>query len=260
MGDAIMLHRVKQRYPKFTYTGNYQYIDDGSGNWRIKFLSGGTLTFTSLGNARKGIDVFLVGGGGGGSWYTNTISWEMKAGGGSGYTLTVKDGSIVPVKGTGYSITIGAGGAAGGSAGANGAVGGNTTAFGKTAYGGNRGSNGSTDNGYKARTGYTRVPYYEPDSHGWAYGGYGGSGGNIANGTLNYPATNGANGTNNGVGEGSVGHGQGNPPGTHEFWESSGALYASGGGRDSSVRNNTGNGGNYNGAGSSGIVVIRNHR
>ena len=65
MGDAFMLHRVKTRIPKFTYTGNYQFIDDGSGNWRIKFLSSGTLTFTSLGNARKGIDVFLVGGGAG---------------------------------------------------------------------------------------------------------------------------------------------------------------------------------------------------
>ena len=254
MGEALMRHRVRRRLPKFTYTGSYMVIDDGHGDWRIRFLSSGTLTF--LTTLPKGIDVFLVGGGGGGSWYTNTISWEMKAGGGSGYTKTVKGVSVA--KGTGYGITIGAGGAAGGSSGAVGAVGGNTTAFGQTAYGGNRSSSGSTDNSYKARAGYTRVPDYEPSSHGWAYGGYGGSGGGIANGSLPAQATNGANGGNNGAGDGAVGHGQGTT--TREFGESGGTLYANGGGSGSYVIPNSGNGGNYSGAGSSGIVVIRNHR
>lgn len=254
MGDAFMLHRVKQRYPKFTYTGNYQFIDDGSGNWRIKFLSSGTLTFQSLGNARKGIDVFLVGGGGSGASYSATSSWLMKAGGGSGYTKTVS--AISVVKGTGYSITIGAGGSAGS---ATGESGGNTTAFNQTAYGGNRSSSGATGGSYKARCGWHTEPGYPAGNYAWAYGGYGGSGGSIANdSSLPAQATNGANGNNRYVGHGEVGHGQGST--TREFGESSGTLYANGGGVGSGVIPNTGNGGNYSSAGSSGIVVIRNHR
>ena len=46
--------------PKFTYTGTHEYIDDGNGNWRIKFLTSGV--FTPL--KKMTIDVFLVGDGG----------------------------------------------------------------------------------------------------------------------------------------------------------------------------------------------------
>ena len=48
--------------PKFTYTGTYEYIDDGGGNWRIKLLSSGVFTPSKA----ITIDAFLVGGGGGG--------------------------------------------------------------------------------------------------------------------------------------------------------------------------------------------------
>ena len=44
--------------PVFTYSGNCSVIDDGSGNWRVKFLNSGTIVF----NANISIDVFLVGG------------------------------------------------------------------------------------------------------------------------------------------------------------------------------------------------------
>ncbi len=56
--------------PEYTYTGNASLIDDGGGNWRIKLLTSGVLTFTKLGNAKGGIDLFLVGGGcaGGGGY------------------------------------------------------------------------------------------------------------------------------------------------------------------------------------------------
>lgn len=270
MGDAIMLHRVKQRYPKYTYvvdgvdrtndTNYILWVDDGSGNWRIKFLKSGNssaiFTFTSLGNARKGIDVFLVGGGGGGAWYTYTNSWTMKAGGGSGYTKTVKGVSVV--KGTGYGITIGAGGAAGGSSGASGGYGGNTMAFGQTAYGGNRSRSGTASDTYRARAYHHYVPDAYDDFYAW--GGHGGSGGSAVNDSgLTAQATNGANGSTrylNGYGAGGTGQGTT----TREFGESGGTLYANGGGSGSHVIDNTGNGGNYNGAGSSGIVVIRNHR
>ena len=70
--------------PKFTYTGTYEYIDDGGGNWRIKFLSSGV--FTPL--KAMTIDAFLVGGGGGG--YNGTNS----GGGGGGYTATYKNKTL----------------------------------------------------------------------------------------------------------------------------------------------------------------------
>ena len=53
--------------PKFSYTGDYLLVGDGEKNWRVKFLTSGTLTFSKLGNAANGIDVFLVGGGGSGA-------------------------------------------------------------------------------------------------------------------------------------------------------------------------------------------------
>ena len=50
------------KLPKFTYTGTYSLIDDGNGNWRIKFLSSGKFTPAK----DMTVDVFIVGGGGGG--------------------------------------------------------------------------------------------------------------------------------------------------------------------------------------------------
>ena len=49
----------------FTYSGQCQVIDDSTeayNEWRIKFLTSGTLKFT----ANIAVDIFLVGGGGGG--------------------------------------------------------------------------------------------------------------------------------------------------------------------------------------------------
>jgi hypothetical protein len=70
--------------PEFTYSGDFQFIDDGDKNWRIKLLTSGTFKFTSIGNAANGIDVFCVGGGGGGS----------ASGGGGGYTKTTKNVTV----------------------------------------------------------------------------------------------------------------------------------------------------------------------
>ena len=124
-----------------TYTGQKTVIDDGNGNWRVKFLSSGTLTFTEDPGP---VDVFLVGGGGGGSSYTYNKGNAMRrggAGGGGGYTLT-DSGTLE--KGS-YEIIIGAGGAGGAavnsaSTGNPGADGGDTTAFDLTANGGKKGS------------------------------------------------------------------------------------------------------------------------
>jgi len=77
--------------------GTCQVIDDGGGDWRIKFLSSGT--FTPLKNMV--IDAFLLGAGGGsGSDYCGA--------GGAGYTTTVR--SVVVAANTAYPIVVGAAG------------------------------------------------------------------------------------------------------------------------------------------------------
>ena len=128
--------------PKFTYTGQYSFIDDGSGNWRIKFLTSGVFT------PRKAmsIDAFLVGAGGGGKG-----SASVKAGGGGGYTKTVK--SVAIAKNAKYNIEIGVSGES--------IDGGSTSAFNATAEGGkvgggvfgNGGNGGSGGGGFGAAGG-----------------------------------------------------------------------------------------------------------
>ena len=128
--------------PQFTYTGQYNFIDDGSGNWRIKFLTSGVLTYTQ----DVIVDVFLVGAGGGGK-----SGKTARAGGGSGYTKTVK--SVKKKKKTRYPIEIGVSGES--------VDGGNSSAFGVTADGGklggttlfNGGDGGSGGGAFKATGG-----------------------------------------------------------------------------------------------------------
>ena len=110
---------ASKEFPEFTYTGSYQFLDDGNKNWRIKFLTSGTLTFTKLGSAKNGIDVFLVGGGGCGIWAMP---------GAGGYTFTNKH--IIPNATTNYSIVIGAGSTS------DTGQGGTSSAFGSSAKGG----------------------------------------------------------------------------------------------------------------------------
>lgn len=231
--------------PKFTYTGTYEYIDDGGGNWRIKFLTSGV--FTPLKNMV--IDAFLVGaGGGGGTRLSGTP--EASSGGGGGFTKTVS--SVNLTKNTPYEITVGVGGAPG-------VDGGSTTAFNETAVGGKKGvSITGTRKGVA--------------------GGAGGSGGGGAStgdksGIGNNAGIGGSDGSN---GSSNGGTGQGTT--TREFGESTGDLYSGGGGGDTkkttaaggdgggakggtSAADNTGGGGGGNGGyGGSGIVVIRKHK
>ena len=141
-----------------TYSGNCTVIDDGDGNWRVKFLSAGTNTLTFTANMQ--IDAFLVGGGGGG-----------------GYTTTEKNISIQSDEN--YVITIGSGGGGGGG------TGGTTSAFDFSARGGggnNKGSGGSGgSNG--GQGGGTTCEFGEGTASGctkgtsYAYAGGGGGGG-----------------------------------------------------------------------------------
>lgn len=237
--------------PDFTYTGNYQIVDDDDneitetqGNWKIRLLTSGTLNFTDLNGAENGIDVFCVGGGGGGYGIKDSYNVWSGAGGGGGYTKTKKNVSVT--KDEEYKIVVGAGGS--GSYDSNSVDGGKTTAFGVTAAGGK----GTVE------------------TQSAATGGSGGSGGagaaGIKNGSMGYGGEDGEDGTTTNSPY-TGGSGQGTT--TREFGEEDGNLYASGG--DSVSANgesggaNTGDGGSGSrntagGDGGSGIVVIRNKR
>ena len=183
---------VKNPNMTYTYSGSHEKIDDGSGNWRIKFKSSGTLKFTNLGKWDGKLDVFCVGGGsagGSGSW--DAGNGYGKAGSG-GYTKTQK--SIQVTANTAYSIVIGAGGQSAF------APGGSTSALGVTANGGTKLGGGSGGGAYgnapgeqrrlkTAATATRRTPPTSESTH-W----------------------------------GSPGKGQGTT--TREFGESTGTLYA----------------------------------
>lgn len=229
MGEAFIRNRARSRLPSFTYTGSYQAIDDGGGNWRIKFLSSGTLTFKNLKSGKDGIDVFLVGGGGA-TASDRYVQWYGIGYGAGGYTKTQKN--ISATKGTAYQITVGAAQQ-------------DSSAFGYTAA---KGGNGSA----------SYSTFYDGMI---VHGGSGGTGGVAALAASGGHYTNGASaGSSSGYGYNcSGGAGQGTT--TREFGEADGDLYADGGGHDTLATPNSGNGGNdVDGGGCSGIVIIRNHR
>lgn len=241
------------KLPKFTYTGTYTLIDDGNGNWRIKFLTSGKFTPAK----DMTVDVFIVGGGGGGAGRGRGSSeWPILpgAGGGGGYTTTAR--KVKLIANTPYDVSVGSGGAPSysptnvqGSA----TAGGSASAFNYSARGGD---------GAHLREG----------------AGSGGSGGSFGGAAAGSDGSNGgtsATARTGGTGQGST---------TREFGESGGELYAGGGGSNA-LRSTTGSGGlggggnvNENGKtntgggggspagqqgvgyGGSGIVIIRNAR
>ena len=233
-GSAISAPIIGEDFNWSGGDGTYQVLDDGGGNWRIKFLSSGT--FTPLKNMV--IDVFLVGGGGG----KGSIRC---GGGGAGYTTTVR--SIALAANTTYQITIGAAGNNGkevGSTYTDGTDGGTTSAFSTVAAGGK----GSTTSKGTAGTGSS------------GGGGSGGGGYNSAGSNRGHSSA--AGGTDGGDGTTATtagGAGQGTT--TREFGETDGDLYASGGGDNlTATVPNSGNGGAYNVKPADGIVVIRQHK
>lgn len=226
---------LANKVPIFTYTGSYEILNDSdtaisatSGNWKIRFLTSGTLKITELNSTEDGIDVFCVGGGGDGGPGGSCGEGDMTdgGGGGGGYTKTSKGVSVKA--NNSYSIVIGSSG-------------GKSSGFGVSASGGDEG-------GWTSWGGFAECA-----------GGDGGSGGGA---TDCYGGTDGGDGEdgsrlNGGSGQGST---------TREFGESSGRLYASGGngygGKDGAANTGNGGGGEYGGGGSggSGVVVIRNKR
>ena len=229
--------------PLVVYTGNCEVIDDGDGNYRVKFLSSGDLTL----NVPLNVDLFLVGGGGGGS----------SGGGGGGYTKTYFDQSIsLGVQ----TIVVGSGGAA--------TKAGGVSYFGdKTVYFANGGNASSGGNGGNGGSG--------GGAHGCKYCSSFGTGcTDWCCATSKYNDSQGASYGKNASspsasscfydGSGTGGKGQGTT--TCEFDQgttsscNSGVTSYSRGGIGASSTPNSGNGGNVSGAGSSGIVIIRNKR
>ncbi len=192
--------------PEFTYTGDYEIVNDSDepitvsqDNWKIRFLTSGTLTFTNLNGAEGGIDVFLVGGGGGTKW---SVGGNICSGGaGGGYTQT---GKAIPVTtNTPYQIDIGSGGI-------DAADGGTTSAFGLSAGGGGHPTGSSGAAGGSGGGGYVHANASGTSASGAGNGGSDGSDGITA-----------------GSGGGAGGAGQGTT--TREFGEENGKLYAGGG-------------------------------
>lgn len=211
--------------PKFTYTGVYKYFDDGSGNWRIKFLTSGV--FTSKRDLL--VDVFLVGGGAGGGY--SPLSNETP-GGGSGYTTTAR--SVQLAKNTPYDIIIGAGGESKSN-------GGKSSALGSEASGGEAGSGASSS----------------------AKGGNGGSGGGGRNGGEG--GVDGANGggTNGGTGQGTTTREFGESTGVLYATGGSSSRTSNKGASGGENTGDGGSGGDAGflaGTGGSGIVIIRKHK
>ena len=274
--------------PTFTYTGNYEIVDDNNtiitdvstyaGNWKIRFLTSGTLNVSDLGcsSAADGIDAFIVGGGGAGSKGTEYLGSSRGGGsGGGGAAITV---TKLPVSaGTSYSIVVG--GATGNSSFGVGstayftALGGGTAPYPTrpaptyvwqvSAGAGGAGRLSTETNNYNAfdvvvkngSSGDGTAGNYEFDEEGnkryGAAGGYGGNGGHGGAGTAGgadggghggagcYSSTGGYAGDAGMANTGSGGGGGGGMCGTgNQSWGTQGS----------------------GGAGGSGIVIIRNTR
>ena len=257
MGVAFILRRPSPKIPKYVFkdsggtdrssdTSYIEFIDDGDENWRIKFKKSGTFVLTSP--FYRKIDVFLVGGGGGGS----NGPWTKGAGG--GYTKTEKN---VRLSGKEYAITIGAGGASGNHSG------GTSTAFGYSAAGGSGNGNGGSGGGKSADSpGKGGSNGSNGGSGSGSYGaGSGGTGQGTttrefgeSNGTLYGGGGGGSNGGGGAAGgSGGGGHGGGYKNSTGSYVAGSPGTDGLGGGGGAGY-------GSAGGKGGSGIVIIRNHR
>lgn len=234
----------------FTYTGTYTWVDDGSGNWRLKFLTSGTFTPKK----KVKIDVFLVGGGApgykGNYVYDGTVGGP---GGAGGYTGTYA--SIEITKDTPYVISVGgqcgassafgkskSGGAAptvplSSSSGGSGGGSHSNRKYGRPA--GNGGSNGSAGYGYLPGSGQESTTREFGEATGALYAA-GGGGCDMNDGDTFRANTQGGDG-GGGVGEGTSG-------------SATGGTTNSGSGGGGAGRNHS------PGSGGSGIVIIRNAR
>lgn len=194
--------------PVYSYTGTHSFIDDGNFQWRIKFLTSGTLTFSYLGNASN-IDVFCVGGGqgnyynvGGNGGGTQTTTIAVSAN--TSYPIAIGAGGSGPEHGGGGHTTFGSlvtglGGAVGRGSGGGGADGGNGGSD-----GGPGGANGTQGQGTTTREfGEASGTLYSGGGGGfssddWSHVGAGGAGGGADCGKSAAANTGGGAGGGNG--------------------------------------------------------------
>lgn len=242
----------KPFYELYSYTSSHQPIDDGDGNWRVKFLESGTLTVLK----DMHVDIFAVGGGGNGASKPSN-GYSGGGGGAGGYTTTVRTQKLL--KGKSYTVTVGEAtgtssladetgvvlceangggsgnsfnGGSGGSGGASGAVSGS----GGAGTPGSDGNDGISTTEASSGKGQGTTTREFGEATGDLYSG-GGGGAKYANGAYSKGAAGGG-------GDGSDGS---NPAGN-------GGVNTGGGGGGASSAYPTG------GTGGSGIVIIRNIR
>jgi len=268
--------------PAFSYSGLYIMKADSGENWRIGFITSGTL----IPEEDLEVDIFLCGAGAGGQTGNRTstantygnggcdggksntnTSYSTRAGhgGGGGYTNTVK--KIKLLKGAEYPVVIGAGGSAnsaGGQSsfdnyvalGGDGAVATNNTSV-------RGGSNGSPGQGTTTRE--------FGEENGELYSGAGGAGGSYSNG-LKAGGAGGAGGSSDASAGGGAfpsSNTTGGKGAASEAWLVGGANgggaggSAPGGGGGGGIGAGGGGGANSGGVGgkgAQGIVIIRNAR
>ena len=259
------------------YTGKCTVIDDGNDNWRVEFLTSGTLT---LSKAVK-VDIHAVGGGGSGA--ARGLTNYGSGGGGGGYVNTIFATDVASGE---YDITIGAGGnsvtSTGGAYTGVDGIDGGSSSFGSicSAAGGKGGTYNDGSAVYSCGIG-------------GAGGSGGGGGAKASRGIGGSGGTNGGNGEEGSTTDSGAG-GTGSGVTTRDFGETTGTLRSGGGagsGRSaggvagdstagdgakagtagSGIANYGGGGGGSggssssdsgctSGAGGSGIVIIRNAR
>lgn len=282
--------------PDFTYTGEYQLVNEDDGNWKVYLTSSGTFT--------PGVDMlidafYVSGGGGGASGYRSGMAYgQGGGGGGGGYTHTSL--GVVLQANVAYPVVIGSGGAGGkynssNYYGTDGSAGGATSAFGINIQGGSGGAGGNAGDpglgGAGGNTGGNAVSNSNGLSGGFGalatlefgeaggvkYSGGGGGGGAYGN-TVRAGGDGGAGGSTDNTGGGSgLPAEQSSPQQTGPYGAQSGQTgsigsyyygggggygggYGGGGGGGGGAGNNAGTAKCNGGNGAPGILVLRTHR
>lgn len=214
-------------------------------NNRIELTESGKWTAPANLNESKGVTVFLVGGGGGGSYKSNFSNpfIRLKASGGGGYTALHRNISISANEEVSY--IVGSGG---------------TSAYGTTGNGTNGGYTQFKSASYRVSGGNAGYVNTTANSNTGCHGGNGGSGGGVyfSSSSSDYTTSDGQAGYNgsdgsNGVGgayNATGGTGQGNS--TEDVYSK--ITYASGGGKNSTGK--YGDGGFSSTNGKSGVIIL----
>lgn len=226
--------------PDFSYTGEYQLVNEDGGNWRLYLITSGTFTP----NVDMLVDMCLFGGGQAGR--KGTTANVSSLGGRPGETSTQH--GVVLQKGISYVVTIGAGGSL------NAAIGGDTSF--NNLYTVNGGSFDYNPGSAQPEFGDSNITQGGLGGNGGAPGGKGYNGESCGSTAFPEPGGNGAAIESSGT-SGSRGAegGSSNTNGTGGGGGGGGGFGA-GGGAGGSGYSTTGNGG----AGAPGVVILRNAR